>query len=105
MRGGLRPLFRAGRSGQSFPFGQLLSGVADDPPQVPQVMCSTTGAKPDRLRGKDTLVNIWQTLVFCINVVEAGEMQAMNASSARFPAGTDDFGADCGCNSARHLHP
>lgn len=66
----------------------FFNGVAYDPPQV---MFSTTGSKPDRLRGKDTLGNIEQTGVFCINVVEEEGMHEMNASSAAFDAGTDEF--------------
>ena len=68
----------------------FFNGVAYDPPQV---MFSTTGSKPDRLRGKDTLGNIEQTGVFCINVVEEEGMAPMNASSAGFAAGTDEFAA------------
>ena len=68
----------------------FFNGVAYDPPQV---MFSTTGSKADRLRGKDTLGNIEQTGVFCVNVVEEEGMAAMNASSASFPAGVDEFAA------------
>jgi len=56
-------------------------------------MFSTTGAKPDRLRGKDTLGNIEQTGVFCVNVVEEEGINEMNASAAAFPARTDEFAA------------
>jgi len=66
----------------------FFNGAAYTPPQV---MFSTTGSKPDRLRGKDTLGNIEQTGVFCINVVEEEGLHEMNASSAAFPAGTDEF--------------
>ncbi len=68
----------------------FFNGVAYQPPQV---MFSTTGSKPDRLRGKDTLGNIEQTGVFCVNVVEEEGLQEMNATSAAFPAGTDEFAA------------
>lgn len=68
----------------------FFNGAAYDPPQV---MFSTTGAKADRLRGKDTLGNIEQTKVFCINVVEEEGLHEMNASSAALPAGTDEFAA------------
>ncbi len=68
----------------------FFNGAAYDPPQV---MFSTTGAKPDRLRGKDTLGNIEQTGVFCVNVVEEEGINEMNASSAAFPARTDEFAA------------
>lgn len=68
----------------------FFNGVAYEPPQV---MFSTTGAKSDRLRGKDTLGNVEQTGVFCINMVEEEGLDPMNASSASFPAGTDEFAA------------
>lgn len=68
----------------------FFNGAAYDPPQV---MFSTTGSKPDRLHGKDTLGNIEQTGVFCVNVVEEEGLHEMNASSAPFPAGTDEFAA------------
>jgi len=68
----------------------FFNGAAYDPPQV---MFSTTGAKPDRLRGKDTLGNIEQTGVFSVNVVEEEGINEMNASSAAFPARTDEFAA------------
>jgi flavin reductase (DIM6/NTAB) family NADH-FMN oxidoreductase RutF len=68
----------------------FFNGVAYDPPQV---MFATTGSKSDRLKGKDTLGNIEQTGVFCVNVVEEEGLDAMNASSAALPAGTDEFAA------------
>jgi len=68
----------------------FFNAVAYEPPQV---MFATTGAKPDRLHGKDTLGNIEQTGVFCVNVVEEAALAAMNASSESFPAGTDEFAA------------
>lgn len=61
--------------------------------EPPQVMFATTGAKPDRLRGKDTLGNIEQTGVFCINMVEAEALSAMNATSEKLEAGADEFAA------------
>ncbi|HHC29247.1 MAG TPA: flavin reductase family protein, partial [Rhodobacterales bacterium] len=66
----------------------FFNAVAYEPPQV---MFATTGAKADRLRGKDTLGNIEQTGVFCINVVEEEAMREMNASSAALDAGADEF--------------
>ncbi|GKY88588.1 flavin reductase family protein [Sinisalibacter aestuarii] len=68
----------------------FFNGAASEPPQV---MFATTGEKADRLRGKDTLGNIEQTGVFCVNVVEEEGMNEMNASSAALPAGTDEFAA------------
>jgi flavin reductase (DIM6/NTAB) family NADH-FMN oxidoreductase RutF len=68
----------------------FFNAVAYEPPQV---MFATTGSKSDRLRGKDTLGNIEQTGVFCVNVVEEEGIDGMNASSAALPAGHDEFAA------------
>ena len=57
----------------------------------PQVMFATTGGKPDRPRGKDSLGNIEQTGVFCVNVVSWGLREAMNATSAAVARGVDEF--------------
>lgn len=66
----------------------FFNGVAYTPPQV---MFATTSGKADRARGKDTLGNIDQTGVFCVNVVEEEAIHHMNATSAALPAGTDEF--------------
>lgn len=66
----------------------FFNGVAYDPPQV---MFSTTGDKSDRLRGKDTLGNIEQSGVFCVNVVDEASLAEMNASAATLPSGHDEF--------------
>lgn len=69
--------------------------------QPPQVMFASTGRKPDRNTGKDSLDNILETGVFCINIVEYAMRDAMNASSAPLPADIDEFShaeierADC----------
>lgn len=68
----------------------FFNGVAYEPPQV---MFASTGAKSDRLRGKDSLGNIEQTGVFCVNVVEEEAIAEMNASSERFAFTTDEFAA------------
>lgn len=68
----------------------FFNGAAYSPPQV---MFASTGAKSDRLHGKDTLGNIEQTGVFCINLVEEEAIAEMNASSEAFPASTDEFAA------------
>jgi flavin reductase (DIM6/NTAB) family NADH-FMN oxidoreductase RutF len=57
----------------------------------PQVMFASTGAKPDQDNTKDSVANIRDTGVFCVNIVEYAMRDAMNASSATFPAGTDEF--------------
>ena len=57
----------------------------------PQVMFATTGTKPDRDNGKDSLANIRETGVFCVNIVETSAMDVMNATSASHPADVDEF--------------
>ena len=57
----------------------------------PQVMFASTGAKADRGDTKDSVANIRETGVFCVNVVGADMAQAMNATSASRPAGDDEF--------------
>ncbi len=66
----------------------FFNGVAYTPPQV---MFASTGAKTDRARGKDTLGNIDQTGVFCVNVVEEEALHEMNASSQSLAASDDEF--------------
>ncbi|OIQ64781.1 flavin reductase like domain protein [mine drainage metagenome] len=76
----------------------FFNAVAYTPPQI---MFATTGAKPDRPRGKDTLANIEDSGVFCVNIVEYAAREAMNESSGAYPATTDEFAlasverADC----------
>jgi flavin reductase (DIM6/NTAB) family NADH-FMN oxidoreductase RutF len=57
----------------------------------PQVMFASTGTKPDRDGGKDSLANIRETGVFCVNIVEYAMRDAMNATSATLAAGADEF--------------
>ncbi len=66
----------------------FFNAVAYSPPQV---MFASTGDKPDRTAGKDSVSNIRDTGVFCVNVVEYAMRDAMNATSAALPAGTDEF--------------
>lgn len=42
---------------------------------------------------RDTVANARESGVFAVNIVEAAALQAMNATSARFPHGTDEFAA------------
>ena len=74
----------------------FFNGVAYTPPQV---MFSTTGVKSDQTEGKDSLANIRDTGVFCVNVVEYSALDAMNASSANLPKEVDEF-AHAGVASA-----
>ena len=50
----------------------------------PQVMFCSTGTK-------DSLMNIRETGVFCVNIVEAAARDVMNASSASFLPDVDEF--------------
>lgn len=73
----------------------FFNGVADAPPQV---MFSTTGVKPQG-PGKDSLTNIRETGVFCVNIVEYAMMDGMNITTEHFEAGVDEF-AEAGLKAA-----
>jgi len=66
----------------------FFNGVAYTPPQV---MFSSTGAKPDQDNTKDSLANIRETGVFCVNVVEFAMRDAMNISSGTYDNDVDEF--------------
>lgn len=66
----------------------FFNGVAYTPPQV---MFSSTGFKADAGDTKDNVANIRETGVFCVNVCEVSQKDAMNMSSATLPRGTDEF--------------
>jgi len=66
----------------------FFNGVAYVPPQV---MFASTAAKPDRDGTKDSIGNIRETGVFCVNIVEYAMRDAMNASSGTYPRETDEF--------------
>ncbi len=66
----------------------FFNGAAYEPPQV---MFATTGAKPDRDFGKDSLSNIRDTGVFCVNVVAADAIEAMNLSAGAYGREVDEF--------------
>ena len=57
----------------------------------PQVMFSSTSAKPDRDGTKDSAANARETGVFCVNVVEYAMRDVMNTSSGAWPKDTDEF--------------
>lgn len=57
----------------------------------PQVMFSSTGQKPDREGTKDSVSNIRDTGIFCVNIVEYAMRDAMNASSATVNKNIDEF--------------
>jgi len=57
----------------------------------PQVMFASTGVKPDRDDTKDSVGNIRDTGVFCVNIVEYGMREVMNDSSGPWPRDIDEF--------------
>ncbi|MEL7255919.1 MAG: flavin reductase family protein [Pseudomonadota bacterium] len=57
----------------------------------PQVMFASTSAKPDRDGTKDSVANIRDTGVFCVNIVEYAMRDAMNVSSGPWPRDVDEF--------------
>ena len=57
----------------------------------PQVMFASTGQKPDRGDSKDSVGNIRDTGVFCVNIVEYAMRNAMNISSKTLPAARSEF--------------
>ena len=66
----------------------FFNAVAYEPPQV---MFASTSLKQDRHMGKDSVANIDETGVFCVNIVEYAMRDAMNATSASHPEGGDEF--------------
>ncbi len=66
----------------------FFNAIAYEPPQV---MFASTDSKSDRPRGKDTLANIEETGVFCINIVSYALRDAMNTSSGRYGREVDEF--------------
>ena len=71
-----------GSQGDNLAPYSFFNAVAYTPPQV-IFAC-------DR---KDTLRNVEETGVFCVNVVSRPLLEVMNATSAPFPRGTDEFQA------------
>ena len=57
----------------------------------PQVMFASTSSKEDRGDTKDTLANIRETGVFCVNVVESSARDVMNVTSGPWPKEDDEF--------------
>lgn len=66
----------------------FFNAIAYEPPQV---MFASTDSKSDRPRGKDTLANIEETGVFCINIVSYALRDAMNTTSGRYGREVDEF--------------
>lgn len=66
----------------------FFNAVAYTPPQV---MFASTSAKADRGDTKDSVANIRETGVFCVNVVEYAARDAMNETSGPWPMEEDEF--------------
>ena len=59
----------------------------------PQIMFASTSAKADRPGTKDSVAQIAETRVFCVNIADGAMRDQVNASSAALPAGTSEFAA------------
>ena len=57
----------------------------------PQVMFSSTSAKEDRGDTKDSVANVRETGVFCVNIVEYAMRDVMNRTSGPWDKETDEF--------------
>ena len=66
----------------------FFNAVAYTPPQV---MFASTSGKADREIGKDSVSNIRDSGVFCVNIVEYAMREAMNVTSGAYPAEVDEF--------------
>ncbi|MBE0454833.1 flavin reductase family protein [Roseovarius autotrophicus] len=65
----------------------------------PQVMFASTSAKPDRSDTKDSVANIRETGVFCVNIVSEALTDAMNRTSGAWDREVDEF-TDAGIEKA-----
>ncbi|QBX99494.1 flavin reductase family protein [Rhodophyticola sp. CCM32] len=66
----------------------FFNAVAYEPPQL---MFASTSTKPDRSDTKDSVANIRETGVFCVNIVEYAARDAMNRTSGPWEKETDEF--------------
>ncbi|MEM1065394.1 MAG: flavin reductase family protein [Pseudomonadota bacterium] len=57
----------------------------------PQVMFASTSSKDDREGTKDTMANIRDSGVFCVNIVEYAMRELMNVTSGPWPREVDEF--------------
>lgn len=79
---------RAADGGENLAPYSFFNAVAYAPPQV---MFASTSAKPDRDGTKDSVANIRQTGVFCVNIVEQAMRAAMNRTSGAWRRDEDEF--------------
>ncbi len=66
----------------------FFNAVAYEPPQV---MFSSTSTKPDRGDTKDSVAQIRETGVFCVNIVRFDQRDQMNATAAALDKDQDEF--------------
>ncbi len=66
----------------------FFNAVAYEPPQV---MFASTSAKADRDGTKDSMANILETKVFCVNIVESAMRDPMNQTSGAWGRNLDEF--------------
>ena len=78
-----------GSAGDNLAPYSFFNAVAYVPPQV---MFASTGTKPDRRGTKDSVSQIVESGVFCVNIATGDLRDAVNASSAPLPAGVSEFG-------------
>ena len=79
-----------GQRGDNLAPYSFFNAVAYVPPQV---MFASTSAKPDRPNTKDSVAQIVESGVFCVNIATGDLRDLVNASSATLPAGTSEFAA------------
>ncbi|MEL7461947.1 MAG: flavin reductase family protein [Pseudomonadota bacterium] len=79
---------RGGHGSENLAPYSFFNAVAYTPPQV---MFASTSAKPDRDGTKDTMANIRDTGVFCVNIVTRAFLDMMNASSGPWAREVDEF--------------
>ena len=79
-----------GADGDNLAPYSFFNAVAYAPPQV---MFASTTAKADRPDMKDSLAQIVESGVFCVNIASAAMKQQMSDSSATLPAGISEFEA------------
>jgi flavin reductase (DIM6/NTAB) family NADH-FMN oxidoreductase RutF len=66
----------------------FFNGASYEPPQI---MFASTSGKEDRAKGKDSVGNIIDTGVFCVNVVSYEMRDAMNITSRSAQRQIDEF--------------
>ncbi len=79
---------RGGDGSENLAPYSFFNAVAYTPPQV---MFASTSAKKDRGDTKDSVANIRDTGVFCVNIVEYAMRDVMNLSSGAWDRETDEF--------------